>query len=401
MYLSAVRRGRVAVIVAAAAYAAVLLAAWSTIENVNDYAGFVSGAKAVLAGESPYDPAQFATAYLRLGTQKPDTSVFGYPGWIVVAFLPLAPLPVAVGSLVWNVITFALALWATRSFARHLGIAETPALLLAGVTWPAYFVFLQGQWAYLLYALAVATFLDLSARRDARSGAWWALAVLAKPQLFVVASLALFAFCVRWRRWRVIASAAVVSLVAFAASAIVTPGWWVPWLGAVASRRLVRSTQQPTLAGVAGDIAGDAWPIAWGALILVLALAIVWAARRAPQQRTAIAFAGTLTLSVGAAVYSWSYDQYLFVAAGIVTLALAAAAPASERRWIQIATALLFGPVALGLWLSGFARFHDTGSGLMPILVVALLCGAAWRATTASRPAPREASVRTRSLPQR
>ena len=138
----------------------------------------------------------------------------------------------------------------------------------------------------------------------------------------------------------------------------------------------MRSTQQPTLAGLAGDVAGDAWPLAWGVAIAALALLIVWSARRAPEHRGAIAFAGFLSLSIASALYSWSYDQYLCIAAGIVAIGVAAP-PA--RRSVLIATLVLFIPVALALWLSAFPRYHDTGSGLLPPLAITLLAFAAAR----------------------
>src|SRR5439155_1394218 len=84
----------------------------------------------------------------------------------------------------------------------------------------------------------------------------------------------LAAYLVRARRWSAIATATLVSIVAVVVSALLLPGWWTPWLGAVAARRLVRSTQQPTLAGLAGDVAGDAWPLAWGVAIAALALLV-------------------------------------------------------------------------------------------------------------------------------
>jgi hypothetical protein len=366
----------VAAAVAAALYVGVVLVAWSSIQDVNDYAGLVAGARAVLAGESPYDPTTWPTAYQHLGTQRPDTSVYGYPAWVALAFLPFAPLPIALGSLLFTGGALALAVLATRALARHVNAPPALALLLATMTWPAFFVFLQGQWAYLLYALAVATYLDLAARRDGRAGAWWSIAVLIKPQLFVLGSLALAAWLVRERRWRVIGTASAVGIAAIVVSTLAMPGWWTPWLGAVASRRLVRSTQQPTLAGLAGDVAGEAWPIAWGLLVAGLAIAIVWAARRAPEHRGAVAFAGFLSLSVGGALYSWSYDQYLCLACGVVSLGVVAAGSHASRRAVTLATFVLFGPLALALWLSAFPRYHDTGSGLGPVLAIALLVGA-------------------------
>jgi hypothetical protein len=372
-------------VIAVAAYAGVTLAAWASIQNVNDYAGFVAGARAILAGESPYDPQTWPTAWERLGTQKPDTAVYGYPAWVALLFLPLAPLPIVVGSLLFNAGTLALAVLATRSLAKQVNAPPVASIVIATASWPAFLVFLQGQWAYLLYALAAYTYLDLIRRRDARAGVWWASLVLLKPQLFLLGSLALAGYVISARRWRVAIAAAALSIVAVVGSALILPGWWTPWLGAVASRRLVRSTQQPSLAGLAGDIAGEWWPVAWGALVVLLSFTILWAARRAPERRGAILFFGFLSLSVGAALYSWSYDHYLSIGCGVVALGLAGGTP--SRRAITIATFALFLPLALGLWLTAFWRFHDTGSGLVPVLAIVLLAAAARAvARTASEP---------------
>ena len=137
----------------------------------------------------------------------------------------------------------------------------------------------------------------------------------------------------------------------------------------------MRSTQQPSFAGLAGDIAGQWWPVAWGAIVVILSFTILWAGRRAPERRGAIHFFGFLSLSVGAALYSWSYDHYLSIGCGVVALGLAAGTP--SRRAIAMATFALFLPLALLLWLSAFWRFHDTGSGLVPLLAIVLLAAAA------------------------
>ena len=212
-------------VVAVAVYAAVTLAAWASVQNVNDYAGFVAGARAILAGESPYDPQTWPSAWEHLGTQKPDTAVYGYPAWVALLFLPLAPLPIVVGSLLFNLGTLALAVLATRSLARQVHASPVHSIIIATASWPAFLVFLQGQWAYLLFALAAYTYLDLLRRRDARAGVWWASLVLLKPQLFVLGSLALAAYVISARRWRVVIAAAAVSVVAVVGSALVLPGW--------------------------------------------------------------------------------------------------------------------------------------------------------------------------------
>jgi NADH:ubiquinone oxidoreductase subunit K len=117
-------------------------------------------------------------------------------------------------------------------------------------------------------------------------------------------------------------------------------------------------------------------------LVVILAFTILWAARRAPERRGAIVFFGFLSLSVGAALYSWSYDHYLSIGCGVVALGVAGAT--TSRRAITIATFALFLPVALLLWLSAFARYHDTGSGLVPVLAILLLAAAARAATLTS-----------------
>jgi hypothetical protein len=39
---------------------------------------------------------------------------------------------------------------ATRSLARHVNAPPVASLIIATASWPAFLVFLQGQWAYLL-----------------------------------------------------------------------------------------------------------------------------------------------------------------------------------------------------------------------------------------------------------
>ncbi|HKW78297.1 MAG TPA: hypothetical protein VJQ09_04295, partial [Candidatus Limnocylindria bacterium] len=79
------------------------------------------------------------------------------------------------------------------------------------------------------------------------------------------------------------------------------------------------------------------------------------------------------------ALYSWSYDQYLAIGCAVVALAIA-----RGQRAFTIAALALFIPVSLVLWLSAFARYHDTGSGLMPVLAIGLLAAAAWSASRQS-----------------
>lgn len=374
-----------------AGYAVTLLGTWIAVYPVNDFAGFVAGARALLAGIDPYDSGVWPSAFGTFGT---PTAVYGYPPWIALAFLPFALVPLGVGSFIWSAGTLALALLAVRAVTRRFSWGS-PAwpLALAGLSWPAFLVFVQGQWAYLLLALACMALLDLDADRDFRAGTWWAIAVLVKPQLFVVGSIALLAWAVAQRRWAVLFGGLLIGAVAIVAGTIASPGWLEPYLRGVASQRAARSTQQPTLAGLAGDVAGPVlWPIVWGIFALALFAAAAFAIRRSPpRQRGAVAFAAILAVSVATALYSWSYDQYLVILAGVAAIGLSrqagpTAAPATIARAVA-----LYWPVALALFLSAYPRFHDTLGGLVPPLALALLVIAAIRASHGS-PVPARAA---------
>jgi hypothetical protein len=369
--------------IVAAGYAVLVVGVWMTVYPVNDYAGFIAGARGLLAGIDPYDARVWPTAFASLGTQRPDTSIFGYPPWIAVAFLPFAPLPLAVGSLLWSAGTLALACLAIRGVTRRFAWGS-PAwpLALAAFSWPAFLVFVQGQWGYLLLALAGMALLDLEAHRDLRAGTWWAIALLAKPQLFVVGSIALLAWLIAQRRWAVLIGAALVAGGMIVVGTLVSPGWIEPYVADVVTRRAARSIEQPTLAGLAGDIAGPVlWPIAWALFAATLLAASLLAVRRSPaRQRGPVAFAGILVVSVATALYSWSYDQYLAILAGVVAIGVSRQAGPWTARAVLVCVAALYWPIALALFISAYARYHDTLAGLVPPLALALLVIVAVRA---------------------
>ena len=59
----------------------------------NDFSGFWAGARALVTGRDPYDAATWMGTTVALGTQAPDTAVYGYPPWVALALTPLALLP--------------------------------------------------------------------------------------------------------------------------------------------------------------------------------------------------------------------------------------------------------------------------------------------------------------------
>jgi len=359
--------------------AVMALILWPPVAPVNDYVGFVAGGKALLAGQDPYDAATWTAFATGIG-QRPDTAVFGYPPWVAVALVPLALLPTLVGSAVWTVAGMAASYAGTMALAARYAWPRGPVAALTLASWPAILVLLQGQWGFALVALACALLLALARGQDLRAGVAWAALALAKPQLVALGSFALLIWLVRRRRPRPILAAAVTAVAAVAVGTLAAPGWLSPYLSLVLPLRSARSVQQPSLAGLAGDIGGALWPLVWLALAGGLAVLIAWAVARAPSRdRAPLAFTAGLALSIAASPYIWSYDHYLAVPLGAATIGITAALPPRRRIAATVTVLVLFGPLALGLFESAYLRWHDTLAGLVPPLAIALAALIVWR----------------------
>lgn len=363
--------------------AVALAVLWPPISGTNDYVQLLSGGIALLAGLDLYEPASWATRPIAV-EQLPPSPIFTYPPWAALLFVPFALLPLHVGSLLWAVGGLALAALMTVRVARRWGWPVLPCVALATASWPALLVFLQGQWGYVLYALIAGCLLAVASRRDAWAGVAWGGALLAKPHLFVLGSVVLAGWAILSRRPRILLAALLTTILGVILGTLAQPHWIEPFAGQLMGPVTRRYTQQPTLAGLAGDVAGDRWMIAWVVAIIGLAAIVVLVVRATPaDQRLPVAFAGTLTLSVASALYSWSYDHYLVLLLGAPTLGLAALRP-STRAVVSIAVALLFGPLAFILFESAYVRWHDTLAGLVPVLAIVAARGAAsWRAGVA------------------
>lgn len=353
---------------------------WPQVAGTNDYVQLLSGGRALIAGLDLYDPASWSTRPIAV-EQQPLSPIFTYPPWTALLFVPFALLPLHVGSLVWAVGGLALAALMTARVARRWSWPVLPCGVLATASWPALLVFLQGQWGYVLYALAAGCLLAIASRRDAWAGVAWGGALLAKPHLFVLGSVVLTVWAILSRRPRILLGALLTTILGAVLGTLAQPRWLEPFAGQLMGPVTRRSTQQPTLAGLAGDVAGGWWIVAWVIGVLVLAGIVVLLVRGTPtDQRLPVAFAATLALSVSSALYSWSYDQYLVLLLGAATLGIAAGRPVI-RPVVFVAVATVFGPLAFALFESAYVRWHDTGAGLVPLFAIL----AAWGAVSSRR----------------
>jgi len=329
----------------------------------NDFSGFWAGARALVTGRDPYDTATWAATTLVLGTQAPDTAVYGYPPWVALALVPLALLPLEAAAWLWMIAGVVLAALALRALLRACLPGNAPAHAAIGLallmSQPGFHALVLGQWSFLLVAALAAVVLALRRGHGGRAGLA-ALALLAKPQLVVIATIGLAVAALRGdpaRRAAAVAAAGAAAIVV--GSTLALPHWWPAWSAAVAPQRLAHPA---SLATALGDLLGGGG----GPLALALTVAGV-AAALAFRPGGDASLAVWLALSLAGAPYLWSYDHLLL----IVPLVLAAGAlatrdtAAATRLVVACAAVLLLASPLL--YVLAVARHRESFSAIVPL----------------------------------
>ena len=337
----------------------------------NDFSGIWAGGRAIVLGLDPYDPATWQATALSLQGQLPESRVYGYPGWIALAMVPLGALPLRVAALAWTIVGIALAATAIRALLRDR-VPGLPAVhALAGVTLllsqPAFVAFYNGQWSFVLLALTSFAVLQLH-RRPALAGMAGAAALLAKPQLFLLALPVL----ARNATGRAAVAALVVVLAAVVAALALAPGWPGAYVEHVLAARLPGRPRATTLPTALFDLFGPAGLWLAAATLIGLALASI----RLGRGDAGLAVA--LALSVAFAPYAWSYDQLLLLVPLILACGVLRRGDRSGALALATAgTSLLLVAALLlhGLYADPRASESLNGlvSGAVAVLVTALL----------------------------
>jgi hypothetical protein len=340
--------------------------------HINDFSGFWAGPRAVLAGVSPWDPASYPAARIAFDTQRDDASVLNYMPWTVIALLPLGLLPLDVAAWIWMALSMICGAAALRALLREFmpGRAVVHGMLglalFAGQ--PGFHTIVLGQWALLLMSAIAAVVLAVRAGHARRAG-FAALALLAKPQLFVwtAVGLAIPAFFdIRYRRF--VRFAVVISGALVVAAWLAFPEWFPAWLADIPARRTGRSA---VLLSAFGQLMGTPGRVL---AIAVIGLGLLVASRFVPGSDPWLAT--WLALSGAGAIYSWSYDHVLLFVPLVIGAGVLAAA-GRERAATRLAiggalTFLLVSPIFYGI---GVARHDETFSIAVP---VALFLAIAW-----------------------
>lgn len=380
--MSAGRRDLIGYLAGLVAGAAGLLAfgfveLWlGTYLGSNDFSGIWAGPRALILGHDPYDAATWPATAISLQGQRPQTAVYGYPGYVAIALLPFALLPLPVAAIAWSAGGVILAAVALGTLLRRTIPGMPPVHALFGATLllsqPGVTSFYDGQWSFLLVAAAAGLVLALRRRNGLATGGLLAV-LLAKPHLFLFAIPALARAALVRGAGSAIAVCALVVLALVGVSLIAMPAWPGAFL-ALAGAPRIASSRVTTLPVALGDLFGTPG----GLLAIALIVGALVLATRFRADRDAF-LAVWLTVSFLAAPYAWSYDQLVL----LVPLAIATGAAAGHggrRALLTAATGcalLLLG----GLLLHGLvaeARASESLNALVGAAVAALVLASSW-----------------------
>ena len=341
----------------------------------NDFAGFWAASRTILDGGTPYDLPSLLATSVRYGTQHP--LIEGYPGWVAIAFIPFALLPVPVASAMWTLGGIGAAIVALRLLLRRWCPGVPAIHTLAGLTLlasqPARLTVLLGQWGFVLFAATATAAVWPASGRASRAGLS-ATGFLAKPQLFVGAAVGLAVAAVaRGYGRRFLGAALGLTALIIAASLIVLPGWPAQWRASVPSVMLPDPPQTTTTFTLLYGLVG---PSGIAIAIGVIAVATILALSFSPDNDAWLAM--WLALSPVAAVYSWSYDHVLLTVTLVIATGVALKRSRRVAVFAAVAWALLLAVGTTALAVVAARRDSESYSAVIPLIVFVLVTLLVW-----------------------
>jgi Glycosyltransferase family 87 len=235
------------------------------------------------AGRHAFDPRLYDGAYLTAAqswwpgmTPHP----FVYPPTFLLLAWPFGQLPFTAADYLWGGLSCAALVLAARQIVRPAWAALILPLCVPMVMAAAY-----GQSIFFAGAALVAG-LALIERRPWLAGVLIAVAVCLKPQVAILAPLAMLG-----ASWRVAAGAAAASGALFLGSLVFGIGHWFEWLAALPRfTDLIREMRLPTVNLLQSDL-----PAPEKLLVVVAGVGFAaWSVRQSPAQRIVGVVCGSL-----------------------------------------------------------------------------------------------------------
>ncbi len=311
-----------------------------------DFVSFWAAGRLNAQGADPYDPEQLAALERAAEPGGRQVLVMWPAPWALTLLGPLARLDAHVAQACWLALLLLTLLTAVAWAWRFQGGATDQvavAWLVACVFLPTYLVLVTGQLAPLLL-LGFVGFLHYQRRgQEGLAGAFLVLAAL-KPALTLLFWLALLAWAVERRRWRLLFGGVAGTLVLLAWPLCDNPHLLEHYATALTRRTATHSHPSPLLGTALRALVG--WQYFWLQFVPLLpGLAwLVWYYRRHrhawvwAERLPALLFASFLTAPYGA----WPFDHVIL----LVALLGPAARLMTAGRQAQLMAGTLFAAVS-------------------------------------------------------
>lgn len=312
------------------------------IAGARDFVVYWATGQQLIHGANPYD-RQAITA-MEHAAGLPQAYPAGFmrnPPWALPLTLPLGPIGIRIGSLIWSPLLLGCLALSVRLLWIVYGRPGNPLHWLALSFAPALSCLIAGQTA-LFALLGLALFLSLHRTRPFLAGTALWLCML-KPHLFLPFGLVLAIWIVTSRSYKVLAGAAT----ALAASCALV--WWVDPLAWSQYAQMMRESgiQKEFIPCLAIVLRLWTSPQAMWIQYVPATVACVWAvAYFWPRRHTWdwTTHGGVLTMvSIFMAPYCWLFDQVMAIPAlmlaayrtrsRVLLVLLAAASVAMEITW--------------------------------------------------------------------
>lgn len=348
-----------------------------------DFMSLWTGARAVLRGLDPYDPAVWAPLRMEYGSQWIPDARAPFPLWTFLLMVPFALLPLAPAAAAWLTFQEFLLLLALFLMVRAVGRYQPgpgEVFMLVGgafLSVAMLLVLINGQMTFLLLLAPVLYLLLWQKGRPFFAGLALSLLIL-KPNPFVL-FVPLLGLWLLWkRRWTTVAGAAAGGLLLLAATWLVQPGWLLPWLSVRSKTEVVGVT--PTLWGAAAELSGGWWlPVG---LLLVIALTVLVGrfVFRRPHLSDGAVVALALPASLLVTPYTWAYEHALLFLPWLWLFTRLERRRVARLSWIGLAWLLPWLVFALAM-----VRLKDTMGFLVPLATLAAVVWVEWGRRSAGR----------------
>lgn len=202
---------------------------------------YLAGRSSFIEGQGPYVAENNLISQLSINDRPADPTedqlTFSYPPYVLLAILPLVYLPFTWAQAIWMGLLLVLLVMLPMFMLPR---APRWAIATIFLLYPFTFGLILGNFAVPIGIFLVAVYLVIFHTQEDSNGLADTLAGIclawctAKPQFSWLIILFLLVAALKFRRWRLIASFSIATVIFLGISFIILPTWPMDWINQVA-----------------------------------------------------------------------------------------------------------------------------------------------------------------------